>query len=208
MTKDLLTDDELTELLRQGNESAFTYIYNQHWDKLYYVAYRLLKDTNAAEEIVQDVFMALWNKRESLTIQSINPYLGAMTRYAVYRRLAKEKQFKFTESDTALENVSSVSEIDVDNKILLEIITGLSNQLPEKCRLVFQYNKLLGHQSLTEVAAQLNISQNRRGPFNKSITFHQIGHGECRPGLYTNTYYSCLSEKIIFSFSTLNRSGI
>ena len=135
---------------------AFTYIYNNYWDKLYYIAYRLLKDTDAAEEIVQDVFLALWKKRESLSIQSINPYLGAMTRYAVYRHLAKEKQFKSTESDAALVNISTVSEIEVDNKILLEIITGLSNQLPEKCRLVFQYNKLQD-QSLADVCGPSSI---------------------------------------------------
>jgi len=155
---DLFTDDELTQLLRKGDESAFTYIYNQYWDKLYYVAYRLLKDTNAAEEIVQDVFLALWKKREALIIQSIDPYLGAMTRYAVYRHLAKQKLFKTQENNIALATAGAVFEIDVDNKILLDIVTQLSNKLPEKCRLVFQYNKL-EDQSLTEVADRLNISQ-------------------------------------------------
>lgn len=81
-----------------------------------------------------------------------------MTRYAVYRYLAKEKQFKVKENDVALINIAAVSEIDVDNKILLEIVTELSNKLPEKCRLVFQYNKLQD-QSLCDVAAQLNMSQ-------------------------------------------------
>jgi RNA polymerase sigma-70 factor (family 1) len=154
----LLDDDELTLLLRKGDESAFTHIYNQYWDKLYYIAYRLLKDANTAEGIVQDVFLALWKKRESLSIQCINHYLGAMTRYAVYRHLAKEKQFKIKENTIALINASAVSEIDIDNKILLEIITELSNKLPEKCRLVFQYNKLQD-KSLADVAEQLNISQ-------------------------------------------------
>jgi len=152
------TDDELTQLLRKSDESAFTYIYNHYWDKLYYVAYRLLRDTDAAEEIVQEVFMALWKKRETLSIQSMNPYLGAMTRYAVYRFLAKQKLSKTKENDVAMENSGAVSEIDVENKILLEIVTRLSNKLPEKCRLVFQYNKL-EDQSLPEVAERLNMSQ-------------------------------------------------
>jgi len=154
----LLDDDELTQLLRKGDESAFTHIYNRYWDKLYYIAHRLLRDSNAAEEIVQEVFMALWKKKESLTIQNIGHYLGAMTRYAVYRYLSKQKQFKIKENTVALINASAISEIDVDNKILLEMITNLSNTLPEKCRLVFQYNKLQD-QSLADVAEQLNISQ-------------------------------------------------
>jgi RNA polymerase sigma-70 factor (family 1) len=155
---DLVTDDELTQLLRKGNESAFTYIYNLYWDKLYYVAHRLLKDNNAAEEIVQEVFLTLWRKKETLTIECLNSYLGAMTRYAVYKYLAKQKVFKVKEDRVARINASAISEIDVDNKILLEIITELSNKLPEKCRLVFQYNKLQDR-SLAEVAEQLGMSQ-------------------------------------------------
>lgn len=144
--------------MQAGNESAFTKIYNTYWKKLYYIAYRLLKDTDAAEEIVQEVFLTLWKKRETLNIQCVNNYLGAMTRYAVYRYLAKEKQYRIKESNVALLNASAICEIDIDNKILLEIITELSNKLPEKCRLVFQYNKLQD-QSLTDVAEKLNISQ-------------------------------------------------
>jgi len=81
-----------------------------------------------------------------------------MTRYAVYKYLAKQKVFKVKEDQVARINASAVSEIDVDNKILLEIITELSNKLPEKCRLVFQYNKLQD-KSLAEVAEQLGMSQ-------------------------------------------------
>lgn len=153
----LLNDDELTQLLQKGDESAFTHIYNSYWDKLYYIAHRILKDSNSAEEIVQDVFMALWKKKESLAIQNVNHYLAAMTRYAVYRYLAKEKQSKTRENDLGQINAEAVSEINIDNKILLEMITDLSNKLPEKCRLVFQYNKLQD-QSLADVAEQLNIS--------------------------------------------------
>jgi RNA polymerase sigma-70 factor (family 1) len=154
----LFDDDDLTNLLRNGDEMAFTHIYNHYWDKLYYIAHKLLKDTDAAEEIVQEVFLTLWKKKETLAIQNINHYLGAMTRYAVYRHLSKEKQNKVKENYAAIASISAISEIDIDNKILFEIITKLSNKLPEKCRLVFQYNKLQD-QSLADVAAQLNISQ-------------------------------------------------
>jgi len=154
----ILEDKELTDLLKDGNESAFTEIYNRYWDRLYYIAYKLLKDTDSAEEIVQEVFLILWKKRESLVIQSLTQYLAAMTRYAVYRHCAKEKQLKENENALGILNAGDMAEIDVDNKILLEIIQNLSNKLPEKCRLVFQYNKLQD-MSLTDVAEQLNISQ-------------------------------------------------
>jgi RNA polymerase sigma-70 factor (family 1) len=154
----LCNDDELTLLLKQGDDSAFTEIYNRYWKKLYFIAYKLLKDTYIAEEIVQDVFLTLWKKKETLSINSLTQYLAAMTRYAVYHHLAKDKQNQEQENALGILNAAGISEIDIDNKILLEIILKLSNKLPEKCRLVFQYNKLQD-KSLADVAEQLNISQ-------------------------------------------------
>lgn len=153
-----LDDNDLTNLLQDGDESAFTEIYNRYWDKLYFIAYKLLKDTTSAEEIVQEVFLSLWKKRDTLIIQSLPQYLAAMARYAVYRHCAKEKQLKENENALGLLKAGDIAEIDIDNKILLEIILNLSNKLPEKCRLVFQYNKLQDI-SLADVAEQLNISQ-------------------------------------------------
>ncbi|MCX2450855.1 sigma-70 family RNA polymerase sigma factor [Pedobacter sp. PLR] len=152
------SDDGLMLRLRQGDELAFTEIYNRYWDKLYYIAHKLLKDQEAAEGIVQDVFLMIWKKREDLNMDCIPSYLAAMTRYAVFRYLSKEKRSKQQENIVGLLTANATSEIDIDHKILLEIITELSNKLPEKCRLVFQYNKLQD-QSLAEVAAQLNMSQ-------------------------------------------------
>jgi len=157
-TIQLYDDSELTILIKSGNEHAFTEIYNRYWDRLYYIAHKLLKDTENAEEIVQEVFLALWKKREAIEIQSLNQYLAARTRYAVYRHLAKEKQLKENKNILGLLNAEIINEINIDNKILLEMIYDLSNKLPEKCRLVFQYNKLQD-MSLTDVAEKLNISQ-------------------------------------------------
>lgn len=153
-----IKDEDLILMLRNGNESAFTKIYNLYWDKLYYIAHKLLKDTDAAEEIVQEVFLTLWQKRDGLNIQSVPQYLAAMTRYAVFRHLAREKKYREKESKTALTGEAALTELNVDDKILLQMIAQLSNKLPEKCRLVFQYNKLQD-QSLVDVAAQLNITQ-------------------------------------------------
>lgn len=153
----LLDDEQLTSLLRAGNELAFTEIYNRYWNKLYYIAHKLLKDTDAAEEIVQEVFFMLWKKRETLTINSLPAYLASMARYAVYRALSKEKTTKKQEDLVSRLGLQS-AEINIDDKILLEIIRDLSNRLPEKCRLVFQYNKLQDR-PLAEVAEELNMSQ-------------------------------------------------
>lgn len=159
MSYKALTDLELIFFLKEGDESAFEEIYNRYWDKLYYTAHRNLKSAEAAEEIIQQVFMKIWSKRETLTINCLSAYLAAMVRYAVYRYLASEKQIKLNTSAYQLDHSEFIS-VDglIENKLMLEIITELSNKLPEKCRLVFQYNKLQD-KSLAEVADILNISQ-------------------------------------------------
>jgi len=51
------TDDELTTLLKKGDEAAFEEIYKRYWDKLFYMAHRIVKSSEIAEEITQDTFM-------------------------------------------------------------------------------------------------------------------------------------------------------
>jgi len=104
------------------------------------------------------VFFILWKKRETLTIKSLAAYLASMTRYSVYHFISKDKNVKKQENIAGLLGIDATSEMNVDDKILLEIVTQLSNKLPEKCRLVFQYNKLQD-MSLADVAERLNMSQ-------------------------------------------------
>jgi len=154
-----LSDSELAAMLKDGEEGVYKEIYNRYWDKLYYIAHRILKSQEATEEVVQDVFVLLWKKRLTLEIQSLPVYLAAMVRYEVYRYIARDKKDKVKERayQTTLVDYMSIDG-DLENKLLLEIIESLSNQLPEKCRLVFQYVKLQDR-ALADVAEELNISQ-------------------------------------------------
>jgi RNA polymerase sigma-70 factor (ECF subfamily) len=152
------TDDELTAFMKEGVEGAFDEIYNRYWDKLYYSAHRMVKSAEIAEEITQDTFLLFWAKRQTLEIQSLKPYLAAMLRYEVYRYLAKSKQDEALESSIRQTSPTSVSiDQEIEHRLLIEIITKLTNRLPEKCRLVFQYNKLQDR-SLSDICEELEIS--------------------------------------------------
>ncbi len=152
-------EEEMLSGLVLGDEDAFEQIYNYYWDKLYFLAHKHLKSAEASEEIVQDVFLNLWNKRTTLQIRSLPQYLAAMTRYAVYRYLAREQKSSFLSLDE-LQRKASVGideEAVMDDRLLLEMVEKLSARLPEKCRLVFVHNKLMD-QPLKQVAKKLNIS--------------------------------------------------
>lgn len=154
-----LSDQELVQLLASGNEQAFTEIFNRYWSKLYFIAHTHLNSSAAAEEVIQDVFLKLWVKRETLQIQLLAVYLAAMTRYAVYRQLASNKKMPQTGlyEGTGMEEGEKQEEEAIESRLMIEMVEKLSGKLPEKCRLVFIRNKLLD-QPLPQVADQLNIS--------------------------------------------------
>lgn len=153
-----LNDLDLLQLLRQSDPAAFQELYNRYWRKLYFLAHKRLKSATAAEEIVQNVFLTLWRKRMTLEIEDPAPYLAAVTRYAVYHFVAAEKKRAQNEAVAGKRGAASVPGVMLmDDKQLLEMVKHQANELPEKCRLVFIYNKL-EDQALPEVAQRLNIS--------------------------------------------------
>ena len=154
----LYTDEQLLKQLQTGNEAAFTEIYNRYGKLLFFMTHKRLSSVEDAKEIVQTVFFNLWEKREKLIIQSLPLYLAGMTRFAIYRFLGNEKRrsdilrnFQQTQRHKITEN------FDLDNKQLLEILTQLTNKLPEKYRFVFIHHKLLDR-PLEEVAEHLGVS--------------------------------------------------
>ena len=58
---------KIVQLLSQGNTDAFVQVFNQYHDRIYRVAMQYVKSQALSEEIVQDVFMKLWEKREALS---------------------------------------------------------------------------------------------------------------------------------------------
>jgi RNA polymerase sigma-70 factor (ECF subfamily) len=79
-----LDDSELTHLLCDGNREAFNEIYERYWLKLYMASIKRIKSSDDAKDIVQDLFISLWMKRESLVInKSLSSYLYTAIKYKV-----------------------------------------------------------------------------------------------------------------------------
>lgn len=64
------TDEFLVEKLSQGDRSAFEEIYLKYWGKLYSAVYKRVRNAEVAEEIVQDFFVYLWEKRKTFVIHT------------------------------------------------------------------------------------------------------------------------------------------
>lgn len=152
------TDNELLELFTTGNDAAFTEIYNRYWKKLIALGFSYTKDKFAAEEIVQEVFVSLWNRRDVVKIDTLSSYLATAIKFSVFKNIyTKNRREKLLERMPG----SSLAEIPEDlfhAKFLEEYVNGLVEQLPEKCRMVYQYSRQKGL-SPQEIADEMNIAK-------------------------------------------------
>lgn len=151
-------EKELTDLLRSGDTFAFTEIYNRYWNKLTAVAYNYTRDKSSAKEIVQELFVGVWNRRETLHIQNLDAYLGTAAKFAVFKQVERERRRREIEAKEHRQDDFSLDEQQIELKFLQEYISGLVEQLPEKCRLVFNYSRMQG-MTIPEIANEMNIAE-------------------------------------------------
>lgn len=153
-------DTQVLETIQSGNESAFEMIFKSYYQPLCRYAYTFLHDKEDAEEVVQSVFISLWEKRKSLNIQtSFKAYVYRMVRNSCLNQIKHEKvKQEHVAHELAVSEVSfdAVSERIHASELSVKISEAMK-ALPEQCRLVFQLSRFeeLKYQ---EIADQLQIS--------------------------------------------------
>ncbi len=155
---DKLSDLELTALLKQDDHFAFTEIYNRYWNKLLAIAYNHTKDKSSAKEIVQELFVGLWNRKNNLSIQSLSAYLATAVKFSVYKQIERERKHREIAKREFRQETFINDDLVVESKFLQEYINGQVELLPEKCRLVFNYSRVKGL-SNAEIAQKMDIAE-------------------------------------------------
>lgn len=153
-------DEELLALLKQGDNAAFTAVYNRYWKVLYALAYNRLRDTQSAEDVVHDVLVSLWKNRETVEVEHLNAYLARATKYMVFHVIKRSQ--KFSHDEQVMDNAElTMDHEDLEDRLhykrLLELVNQEVELLPEKCRLVFKYSRE-DHLSVKEIAEKMNVS--------------------------------------------------
>lgn len=146
--------------LQEGDDKVFEMVFKEHFSNLHAYAFTILKDTVAAEEVVQSLFLRLWEKRTSLDIRtSLKSYLYRAT-YNDCMNILKHWKVKQKHQDHVFHFNDATHEQTAnrlhENELKRELQKAL-NKLPEKCRVVFQMSRFeeLKYQ---EIADQLEIS--------------------------------------------------
>jgi RNA polymerase sigma-70 factor (family 1) len=153
-------DQYLIRDLQKGNESGFTDIFNQYYPQMLLFACRFTENQAIAEDIVEEAFISLWNKRDTISeIHSLKSYLYTITRNGCLAWIRKNKRQIATNK-----TVSSLEEhferTALENMIYTETMTKIYaaiDRLPTQCRRVFILHYLEG-KKISEIAEELNIS--------------------------------------------------
>lgn len=149
-------------LISKGNTIAFRRFYDQYFQRVWNNAKNFTRKREICEEIVSDVFTSIWLNKEKLPeVENIDAYLFIVTRNKAFNFFEKEMR-----QPKATEDFSSENEIEKNNpedilitKELTKAIQHSIDQLPERCRIIFQMsrNEKLTHQRIAEI---LSISEN------------------------------------------------
>ncbi|WP_245586437.1 RNA polymerase sigma-70 factor [Olivibacter sitiensis] len=152
----ILSDTQIIDALANGNDAVFENLFKLHFGNLHAYACSLLKDKEAAEEIVQGVFLKIWEKRNSLKIHSsIRSYLYSMVHNDCLSQLRhqqvrqKHQMHVVHSSDNHSEPASSRIQLSELQSNLQEAI----NKLPEKCRIIFEMSRFeeLKYQEIADI---------------------------------------------------------
>ena len=144
-----------------NDETAFREFYKEHVFKLFQFAFAFVQSKELAEEIVNDVFLKLWQKRSKLdSIENINVYLYVAIRNTAanyLRQAASRKRMDLDRLTVSHFYLSPDPEQVMVTEELRKAIEHSINQLPPKCKLIFKLVKEDGLSS-QEVAAILKLS--------------------------------------------------
>ncbi|MCE7055193.1 RNA polymerase sigma-70 factor [Algoriphagus sp. AGSA1] len=152
-----LQDSVLIKMIKQSNHIAFHEFYQRHWEQLYLRAFSILQDSDASEDIVQDVFLEIWNKRTDLNIDKPSQYLFTCVKHAIFKVLQKQKL-----KERHLHTLNSIdllvqAEASMDTQEIEQAILNHLDQLPGRCKEIFVMSRF-ENMSNREIALKLGIS--------------------------------------------------
>lgn len=155
-------DNDLISKLQEDNPEAFEELFALYHARVYAFALRIMPSSRDAEEIVQNVFMAVWCQRKTIRIStSFISYLCGITRHMVYDLIQQKIRHDAFVEYFLQQNQEQVfkTENDILFHELSEEVQRLILDLPQRRREIFTLNRMDGL-SYSEISKKLGISEN------------------------------------------------
>lgn len=152
------TDQSLAESIRNSNQGVFELVFNYYYSGLVVYADQIIKNMAVSEDIVQSVFMKLWETREVIEIRSFRSYFIQCVKNRCIDHI-RSQQVKQRVDNRIPETINLVMEEDLWTKNELnELLENSIESLPPRCREIFKMSRF-ENLKIAEIADQLNISR-------------------------------------------------
>ncbi len=166
MSYRLLSDERLLKLLKDSDEKALKEIYLRYWKEIYLAAMKKVRTRNIAEELVQNLFISLWNNRRTSKILQLKSYLYTAIRFQVINFIRSDM---IREKYTLQSSMYVAREDNSGESILLthelsQAIDSAIKSLPAKSRDIFRLNRI-EHYTVNEIARDMQLSK-------KTVEYH------------------------------------
>jgi len=156
-----ITDQDLALLIKGEEKDAFRELFVRYAPRIYKFALSYLKNKNDAEEIVQNVFLKIWEKRNSIkTSENIKAFIFTITANKIYDFIRRKKIEHTFHNYTMLNygNNENNSWNSIVYKEVQQTIFSLANKLPSQQQKVFNLSKMDGLTN-DEIAIKMGISK-------------------------------------------------
>jgi RNA polymerase sigma factor (sigma-70 family) len=157
-----LSDYRLMELIKGGNNHAFTALVNRYWEDMYKHVYARLRHEEDAKDILQEIFITVWKNRQTIIINtdsSMGGYLFQSARYCIIDHFGKSHTTVYNEEllSELLQAGASAQEL-LETKEIEEQVQTVLNSMPERLQLAYRMSR---YQHLTnkEIASRLSLSE-------------------------------------------------
>jgi RNA polymerase sigma-70 factor (ECF subfamily) len=155
----LQNETEIVKAIQAGNEKSFELFFKSNYQRLCRYAFTFMKDKDEAEEIAQNVFVTMWEKRNSLSIEtSIDSYMFRAVRNASLNKIKHQKvrQDYSAEQVAILSSAEPSTHLTLKNELQKQINEAIES-LPEQCRIIFKLSRF-EELKYSEIAEHMNLS--------------------------------------------------
>jgi len=160
------SDKDLLALLQKSDKKAFEEIYNRYWKSIYGIVYQNLGTKEDSEEILHDLMLSIWKRREELSIDNLKVYLFISTRNLINKSIKSQISLRRFREFQVLNQINQTSESDeiINSKEFEKRLQYLLSKMPEKTALIFKMSKI-EEIPVKEIALKLDLSE-------KAIEYH------------------------------------
>lgn len=155
------TDYDLQLMIYEDRDkSAFEELYNRYWSKIFAVCYNRIQDHEISQDIVQDVFVSIWQHKTLHEINNLSSYLHQATKFSIIKYLHRRSKYDSVDPQE-VGVLDRLDNIDIEEALNYKHIQALLmdgvEQLPPQTKLIFKYSRI-EHLNSKEIAEKLDIS--------------------------------------------------